>query len=125
MNGPPRSLRSVPPEGTVSPLGRPCGTDMKRPRSAGFSLIEVLAAFGILALVATALFRLFSGSLNNASAAEEWSRALLLAEAQLDIAASAQTWKAGTQRGSDGIGRIRWESRVDPYSPPATGPDHH
>ena len=47
-----------------------------RHRTAGFSLLEVLAAFVILALVATALFRLFSGSLSNASAAEEWSRAL-------------------------------------------------
>jgi prepilin-type N-terminal cleavage/methylation domain-containing protein len=40
-----------------------------RRRNAGFSLLEVLAAFVILALVATALFRLFSGSLQNASAA--------------------------------------------------------
>src|SRR5206468_8328206 len=96
---------------------------MKQKRSAGFSLIEVLAAFVILALVATALFRLFSGSLNNASAAEEWSRALLLAESQLDIAASAQTLKEGAERGSDASGRIQWESRVDPYSPPGTSPD--
>ena len=34
----------------------------------GFSLLEVLVAFVILALVATALFRLFSGALDNASA---------------------------------------------------------
>ena len=53
----------------------------------GFSLIEVLAAFVILALVATALFRLFSASLNNASASEEWSRALQVAESQLEVAA--------------------------------------
>ncbi len=30
---PPRSLRSLPPRGPVSPLGRPCGTDMIPPRS--------------------------------------------------------------------------------------------
>ena len=46
----------------------------------GFSLLEVLVAFVILALVATALFRLFSGALANASAAEEYSRAVLVAE---------------------------------------------
>ena len=52
-----------------------------RPRCVrGFSLLEVLVAFVILALVATALFRLFSGALQNASAAEEWSRAVLVAE---------------------------------------------
>ena len=35
--------------------------------SRGFSLIEVLAAFVILALVGTALFRIFAGALGNAS----------------------------------------------------------
>jgi len=94
-----------------------------RRNNSGFSLIEVLAAFVILALVATALFRLFSGSLRNASAAEEWSRALLLAESQLDVAASAQPLKETTDRGSDASGRIQWETRVVPYSPPDTNPD--
>jgi len=94
-----------------------------RPRNAGFSLLEVLAAFVILALVATALFRLFSGSLANASAAEEWSRALLLAESQLDLAASTQPLKESSERGQDSTGNIRWESRVEAYSPPDTSPD--
>ena len=71
----------------------------------------MLAAFVILALVATALFRLFSGSLTNASAAEDWSRALLVAESQLDAAASAQPLKEITDRGSDSTGRVQWETR--------------
>ena len=62
--------------------GRPPRCDSPRSRTRGFSLLEVLVAFVILALVATALFRLFSGALNNASAAEEWSRALLVAESR-------------------------------------------
>jgi general secretion pathway protein I len=94
-----------------------------RRRTAGFSLLEVLAAFVILALVATALFRLFSGSLANASAAEEWSRALLLAESQLDLAASAQPLKESTERGTDSTGSIQWETRVVAYAPPDAGPD--
>jgi general secretion pathway protein I len=94
-----------------------------RHAEAGFSLLEVLAAFVILALVATALFRLFSGSLNNASAAEEWSRALLVAESQLDLAASTQPLKEATDRGTDSTGRIQWETRVVAYSPPAVSPD--
>ena len=96
---------------------------MRRHHNTGFSLLEVLAAFVILALVATALFRLFSGSLTNASAAEEWSRALLLAESQLDTVASTQPLKETTDRGSDITGRIQWETRVVPYSPPDTNPD--
>jgi general secretion pathway protein I len=94
-----------------------------RYRHAGFSLLEVLAAFVILALVATALFRLFSGSLSNASAAEDWSRALLIAQSQLELAASAQPLKESTEQGQDSTGNIRWETRVVPYSPPDTSPD--
>ena len=97
---------------------------MKRPsRNAGFSLLEVLAAFVILALVATALFRLFSGSLHNASAAEEWSRALMVAESQLELASSAQPLKESTERGQDSTGTIQWETRVVAYVPPDTSPD--
>jgi general secretion pathway protein I len=94
-----------------------------RQRNAGFSLLEVLAAFVILALVATALFRLFSGSLQNASAAEEWSRALMIAESQLEVAASALPLKETTERGVDSTGSIQWETRVVPYVPPDTSPD--
>ena len=55
--------------------------------AAGFSLLEVLVAFVILALVGTALFQLFGGALNNASAADEYSRAALFAESRLTAAA--------------------------------------
>jgi general secretion pathway protein I len=89
----------------------------------GFSLLEVLVAFVILALVATALFRMFSASLNNASAGEDWSRALLLAESQLDTAAAVQPLREATERGSDETGRIQWETKVAPYVPPDTSPD--
>ena len=96
---------------------------MRRRHNAGFSLIEVLAAFVILALVATALFRVFSGSLRNASAADEWSRALLLAESQLDLAASVQPLKETTENGTDATGTMQWETRVVAYSPPGTSPE--
>ncbi len=97
---------------------------MRLPRShAGFSLIEVLAAFVILALVATALFRLYSSSLNNASVAEEYSRALVIAQSQLDVAASAQPLRELTTRGTDNTGRVEWEASVQPYVVPDTDPD--
>jgi len=89
----------------------------------GFSLIEVLAAFVILSLVATALFRLFSASLNNASAAEEWSRALLVAESQLEAAAAAQPLREAADRGTDESGRVQWETRVTPYVIADVDPD--
>lgn len=98
-------------------VGAPCR------RVRGFSLIEVLVAFVILALVATALFRLFGDSLGNAAAAEDWSRALLVAESQLEEAATAQPLREGAERGSDASGRVQWETRVAPYDAPDVDPD--
>lgn len=94
-----------------------------RQHAAGFSLIEVLAAFVILALVGTALFRLFSASLNNASASAEWSRALLVAESQLDLAAAAQPLRETDQQGADDAARLRWESHVALYVVPDVDPE--
>ena len=89
----------------------------------GFSLLEVLVAFVILSLVATALFRLFSGALGNASAADDYSRALLVAESALSEAAAAQPLRETSQTGSADDGRIAWATRVAPYSPPGISPD--
>jgi general secretion pathway protein I len=89
----------------------------------GFSLIEVLAAFVILALVATALFRLFSASLQNAAASAEWSRALLVAESQLDVAAAAQPLREQEDRGTEDNGRIRWTTKVAAYAPAGVDQD--
>jgi general secretion pathway protein I len=89
----------------------------------GFSLIEVLAAFVILALFATSLFGLFSGALGNASAADDWSRALLVAQSRLAAAASVQPLVEVADSGTEEDGRIRWESRVAPWEPPEVDPE--
>ena len=89
----------------------------------GFSLIEVLVAFVILALVATALFRLFSASLANASASEEYSRALLVAESQLEMAAAAQPLRETSERGTEDAGRVSWETRVATHDAADVEPD--
>lgn len=107
--------------GAGSPRTWPAGSP--RPRPGGFSLLEVLVAFVILSLVATALFRLFSGALGNASAADEYSRAVLVAESVLAEAAAAQPLRETTQSGTADDGRIAWTTRVAAYSPPGVGPD--
>ncbi len=94
-----------------------------RTKGRGFSLLEVLVAFVIISLVATALFRLFGGALANAAAANEWSRAMLVAETRLTVAANAQPLREAVDQGNDTDGRIRWESKVTPYDPPSTPDD--
>jgi len=94
-----------------------------RATESGFSLLEVLVAFVILSLVATALFRLFGGALGNAGAASEWSRALLVAQTRLAVAASTLPLRESADQGSETDGRIRWETKVAPYTPPNTTDD--
>ncbi|MFO1311905.1 MAG: type II secretion system protein [Burkholderiales bacterium] len=112
------------PHGSGGPGIRPAPRRGRpKPAPRGFSLLEVLVAFVILALVATALFRLFSSSLNNASAAEEWSRAVQVAESKLASAAAAQPLKETTERGSEFDGRVKWETTVAPWTAPDVDPD--
>ncbi|MEO8536296.1 MAG: prepilin-type N-terminal cleavage/methylation domain-containing protein, partial [Betaproteobacteria bacterium] len=98
------------------------GAGLRR-RATGFSLLEVLVAFVIVALVVTALFRLFGGALGNASAADEWTRALLVAQSRLALAASAEPLREATDAGTDADGQIEWRTAVVPYVAPDTGAD--
>lgn len=95
---------------------------MTRGRVAGFSLLEVLVAFVIVALVGTALFRLFGSALNNASAAEDYSRAALLAESRLASIAveSAPLREGASDQGRSDDGKYTWVTRVEPYVGPGT-----
>jgi general secretion pathway protein I len=98
---------------------RPCA---KHGRQAGFSLIEVLAAFVVLALVGTALFRLFSGALGNVSLADEYRRAALFAESRLAAMGVESTLREGTDQGTSEDNRYTWSSHIEAYKPPDAKP---
>jgi general secretion pathway protein I len=89
----------------------------------GFSVLEVLVAFIIVALVVTALFQLFGGALRNASGAADWTRALLVAQSRLELAASAQPLREASDAGAEPDGRIAWRASVTPYVAPDANPD--
>ena len=91
--------------------------------AAGFSLLEVLVAFVILALVGTALFRLFGASLNNASLADEYSRATLYAESRLAAAAAETPLRERTDQGASDDSRYAWSTKVEPYALPGATAD--
>jgi general secretion pathway protein I len=94
----------------------------KATRAAGFSLIEVLVAFVILALVGTALFRVFSGALGNASLADEYSRATLYAESRIAGIGVETPLREGTLQGTSDDGYYAWTAQIAPYDPPGTTP---
>lgn len=82
----------------------------------GYTLIEVLVAFVILALALTVLLRIFSGGLRNVSVSSDYAQATLIAESQLAAAGSAGTLTAGVTHGeADKI--FRWTRTVSEYFP--------
>lgn len=80
----------------------------------GFSLIEVLVAFTILALVLSVLFEIFSSGLKRTRLAEEYTHAALLAQSQLARLGVEAPIAPGEQGG-----RIddtyRWRALAEPY----------
>jgi general secretion pathway protein I len=91
--------------------------------SRGFSLLEVLVAFVILALVGTVLFRLFGASLNNAGAADEYSRVAAFAESRLTMLALDLPLREASDQGTSDDGRYAWTTKVEPYVAPGTSDD--
>jgi general secretion pathway protein I len=87
-------------------------------KSKGFSLLEVLVAFVFLALVAATLFRVFSGALRNVSTAEDYTRAVLVAETRLASLGIETPVKEGSESGDIEGDKFRWTVNVRPYVSP-------
>jgi general secretion pathway protein I len=96
---------------------------MRTLRSGGFSLLEVLVAFVILALVGTALFRVFGASLNNAGLADEYARAAVYAESRLTAAGLDYPLRETSAQGTSDDGKYAWSTKVENYVPPGTTDD--
>jgi len=81
----------------------------------GFTLLEILVAFVMLALVGGALLQLFQGGLRNIGSSADISHAALLARSKLAELQAIKTLSAGSQSGqfSDGY---RWKLDLSPYT---------
>ena len=98
---------------------------MNRPSHSqrGFTLIEVIVAFAVLALA----LGIVLGTLSNASRQVRWSddagRAALHAQSLLDDTGIAQALVPGRTEGTFEDGRYRWTLEVAPWRepPPADG----
>ena len=82
----------------------------------GFTLIEILVAFMILALSLTVIFRIFSGGLRNVALSGDYARAVLVAESQLSAIGVSEPLERSVSTG-DWDARFRWERVVEPYLP--------
>jgi len=81
----------------------------------GFSLLEVLVAFAILALAVGTLLSLFATGLRNTAVASDYTRALALAESRLAYyqGIEPQQLESGEVEGTEA--GYHWHSRVSPY----------
>ena len=85
-------------------------------RSRGYTLIEVLVAFMIMAMALTVLLRIFSGGIRNIDVASDYAKAVLIAESQLAATGIGEEIYAGEIHGIVEE-RFEWTRRVMPYLP--------
>lgn len=80
----------------------------------GFSLLEVLAAFSILAISLGVLMQIFSRALNVTTLGTVYSEAIPLAAAQLNAVGVSIPLEQGDYSGTQENG-LRWTLRIEPF----------
>ena len=84
----------------------------------GFTLIEVIVAFMMLALALTLLLGTLSGAARQVRYAEDAGRAALHAQTLLDQVGIGEPLRAGRSDGELDDGRYRWSLEVAPWRDP-------
>ncbi|MEL1266140.1 type II secretion system protein XpsI [Pseudoxanthomonas putridarboris] len=84
----------------------------------GFTLIEVIVAFALLALALTLLLGSLSGASRQVRQAEDSSRATLHAQSLLAQLGVGEPLRPGPQEGRFDGGRYQWTLQVAPYADP-------
>ena len=92
---------------------------MRARAQAGYTLIEIIVAFAILALGLTLLLGTLSGATRQVRQAGDAGRAALHAQSLLDE--FAELPQPGTRNGELDQGRYRWRLEVAPWTDPAAG----
>lgn len=90
-------------------------------RQRGFSLLEVIVAFALLALALTLLLGSLSGAARQVGQADVRTRATLHAQSLLAVTGVEAPLQLGRTQGEWEQGRYRWQLQVDPYQEPRSG----
>ena len=80
---------------------------------AGFSLLEILVAFAIMATVVTVLLQVFAGGLRNLRVGEDYAVAATLAESRLAELGRSVPVVEGEEEGA--WDRYGWQVRIAPW----------
>jgi len=87
-------------------------------RQAGFTLLEVIIAFALLAVALTLLLGSLSGASKQVRAADDSTRASLHAQSLLAQLGVGERLQPGRSEGEFEGGRYRWQLEVAPYVDP-------
>jgi general secretion pathway protein I len=99
---------------------------MRRPRAAprrqsGFTILEVLTAFVVFAVTLAALLQVFSGGLRDAQIADEYARAVIVAQSRLAAHGAAERVEEGSTSGTEGD--YAWTVTAEPYDERLESPE--
>jgi len=95
---------------------------MKRAQG-GFTLIEIVVAFVLLALIFSTSFEVFSSGMRRAADLEDRSRAVVIAQSRLAVTGMEEQLKQGTVQGASEDGRFHWAVAVTPTEEAMPPPD--
>ena len=84
-------------------------------KATGFTLIEVIVAFAVLALALTLLLGTLSGAAKQVRWADDAGRAALHAQSLLDQTGVGEALQPGQRDGEFEDGRYRWTLQVEPW----------
>ncbi|MCC4609020.1 prepilin-type N-terminal cleavage/methylation domain-containing protein [Xanthomonas campestris] len=91
-------------------------------RERGYTLIEVIVAFALLALALSLLLGSLSGAARQVRAADDSTRATLHAQSLLALQGMDKPLVPEQQQGSFENGHFRWSMDVRPYDEPRRNP---
>lgn len=86
-------------------------------RQRGFSLLEILVAFAIMAVALTIVLRIFGSGVNAAVNAEDYTIAVQIAESLMARTGVEQPLQTGELTGRE-AGRYHWSVAVSPVQTP-------
>ena len=88
----------------------------------GYTLLEVLVAFALLAIGLGLLLSILSSAMHGIARSSQSTQAALYAENLLDTLGADQRLHAGHSEGRFENGRYRWSLEIAPYPMPAAQP---